>query len=86
MAVRYERLAIVVNRLRGRDLPGAASALRARTAADCVVALPEDETIAEVGERGEALGRLAEDNPVVERIDRFLGDSGLAATAAGAVR
>ena len=86
MDVRHERLAIVVNRLRGRDLPEAASALRERTGADCVVALPEDEILAELGERGEALSRLSEDNPVVEQLDRFLREAGLGATAAGAAR
>jgi CO dehydrogenase maturation factor len=86
MAVRHERLAIVVNRLRGRDLPEAASALKERTGADCVVALPEDQTLAELGERGEALARLPDDNPVVEKLDRFLGEVGLGATSAGAAR
>jgi CO dehydrogenase maturation factor len=86
MAVRHERLAIVVNRLRGRDLPEAASALRERTGADCVVALPEDQTLAELGERGEALARLPGDNPVVEKLDRFLREVGLGATSAGAAR
>ena len=86
MAVRHERLAIVVNRLRGRDLPEAASALKERIGADCVVALPEDETLAELGERGEALARLPEDNPVVERLDRFLREVGLGATSGGVAR
>ncbi len=83
MAIQHERLAIVVNRLRGRDLPEAVSALRERTGAGCVVAIPEDPTLAELGERGEALARLPEDNPVVEAIDRFLGEAGLGATQAG---
>ena len=86
MDVRYERLAIIVNRLRGRDLPEAASALKERTGADWVVALPEDETLAELGERGEALARLPEDHPVVEKLDRFLREAGLGATSAGADR
>jgi len=86
MDVRHERLAIVVNRLRGRDLPEAASALKERTGADWVVALPEDETLAELGERGEALARLAEDNPVVEKLDRFLRETGLGTTSAGVAR
>jgi len=86
MAVRYQRLAIVVNQLRGCDLPEAASVLRQRTGADCVVALPEDETLAELGERGESLARLPEDNPVVEKLDRFLGEAGLGAMTAGSAR
>jgi CO dehydrogenase maturation factor len=86
MAIRHQRLAIVVNRLRSRDLPGATAALRERTGADWVVALPEDQALAELGERGEALARLPEDNPVVESLDRFLTEAGLEATSAGATR
>jgi CO dehydrogenase maturation factor len=86
MAVRYQRLAIVVNRLRGGDLPAAAWVLRERTGADHLVALPEDRTLAELGERGEALTRLGGDHPVVERLDRFLGEAGLGAASAGAAR
>ena len=86
MAIRHERLAIVVNRLRGRDLPEAASVLKEKTGADCLVGLPEDETLAELGECGEALARLPEDNPVVEMLDRFLGELGLGATSAGEPR
>jgi CO dehydrogenase maturation factor len=86
MAVRHERLAIVVNRLRGRDLPEAVSALRERIGADWVVALPEDEALAELGERGEALTRLPENNPIVEKLDRFLSEAGLGATTAAATR
>jgi CO dehydrogenase maturation factor len=86
MAVRYQRLAIVVNQLRGRDLPEAASVLRQRTGADCVVGLPADEALAALGERGEPLARLPEDNPVVERLDRFLREAGLGEMTAGAAR
>jgi CO dehydrogenase maturation factor len=77
MAVRYERLAIVVNRLRGGDLPDAASVLGESMGADYLVALPEDGTLAELGERGEALARLSDDNPVVAKLDSFLREAGL---------
>jgi CO dehydrogenase maturation factor len=80
MEVRHERLAIVVNRLRSCDLPRAASVLKERTGADCLVALPEDEVLAELGERGEPLTRLPGDNPVVEKLDRLLGEVGIETT------
>ena len=51
-----------------------------------MVALPEDQALAELGERGEALARLPEDNPVVEKLDRFLREAGLGATSAGVAR
>jgi len=86
MAVGYQRLAVVVNQLRGRDLPEAVEWLRKRTGADCVVGLPEDQALAALGERGEPLARLPEDNPVVEKLDRFLTEAGLGATTAGTNR
>lgn len=86
MAVRYQRLAIVINRLRRPGLPEAASVLREKTGADRVVGLPEDARLAEMSERGEALVGLAEDNPVVEKLDGFLTEIGLEAPGAGTSR
>jgi CO dehydrogenase maturation factor len=77
MALRYEGLAIVINRMRRPDLPEAASALKVKTGADRVVGLPEDGELAELGERGEALMGLPGENPVVEKLDRFLTEIGL---------
>ena len=50
----------------------------------CLDHLPEDEALAALGERGEPLARLPDDNPVVEKLDRFLTEAGLGATTAGA--
>jgi Flp pilus assembly CpaE family ATPase len=86
MAVRYERLAIVINRLRRPGLPEAASELREKTGADRVVGLPEDARLAEMSERGEALVGLGGDNPVVEKLDDFLTEIGLETPVAGTRR
>jgi CO dehydrogenase maturation factor len=82
MDVRYERLAIVVNRVRGGDLPAAAPALKEKTRADFLLALPEDQAIAELGERGESLAGLPEGNPVIEQLDRLLAEAGVEGEAA----
>jgi CO dehydrogenase maturation factor len=86
MDVRHDRLAIVVNRLRGIELTEVASMLRERTGADWVVGLPEDQALAELGERGQPLARLPEDNPIVQELDLFLSEAGLGATIAGQAR
>ena len=77
MDIRYGRLAIVVNRLRRGDFPDAAAALKRETGANFLIGLPENEALAELGESGGGLVRLPEDNPVLEELDRFLGEAGV---------
>jgi CO dehydrogenase maturation factor len=86
MDIHYDRLAIVINRLRRGVLSDAASALREKTRADFLLALPEDEALGELGERGDGLALLPEGNPVVERLDRFLTEAGVETPAPGATR
>jgi hypothetical protein len=86
MDVRYGRLAIIVNQLRGGGLPAEALALKEKTGADLLLALPEDRAIAERGERGESLAGLPEGNPVVEQLDRLLSEAGIEGTGAGTER
>jgi CO dehydrogenase maturation factor len=83
MEIRYGRLAIIVNRLRDGALPAATRALKEKTGADLLLALPEDRAIAELGERGESLAGLPEDDPVVERLDHLLSDAGIEGGGAG---
>jgi CO dehydrogenase maturation factor len=75
MDVRYDRLAIIVNHVRRGG--AATSALKEKTRADFLLALPENQAIAELGERGESLAGLPEGNPVVEQLDRFLAEAGV---------
>ena len=83
MEVRYDRLAIIVNHVRGGGLPAATSALKEKTRADFLLALPENRAIAELGERGESLAGLPEGNPVVEQLDRFLAEAGVEGKLSG---
>jgi len=64
MAVSYSRLILVVNRLRGPELPGAAFDLAAATNAGQLVGLPEDAQLAALDEAGASLLGLSPDNPV----------------------
>jgi CO dehydrogenase maturation factor len=64
MAVDYARLVLVVNRLRGPELPGAAFDLAAATGAAKLVGLPEDAELAALDEAGASLLGLSPDNPV----------------------
>ncbi len=74
MEVRYGRLAIVVNRLRGGEPPAAAQALADELQAHLLLGLPDDEPLARAAERGESLLELARENPVSQGIDRLVED------------
>jgi CO dehydrogenase maturation factor len=84
MDIRYERLAIIVNRVRSGGLPAAAAVLKERTRADFLLALPEDGRLAELGERGERLAGLPAGHPVVEQLDRVLAELGVEGKVAAA--
>ncbi len=77
MGIRYDRLAIIFNRLRNGDLPGEAEAVSKEARADFVVALPSDETLAKFGEEGESLLKIPKGNAVAERLGRLLDDAGV---------
>ena len=74
MGISYQKLAIVINRLRGGRLPGNVAELKERTGADYVIGLPEDEQLALLAEQGRSLFELARDNPVVKSLDNFLDE------------
>lgn len=75
MEIAYDRLVLVVNRLRRDELPERVSELQAATGADAVVGLPDDPELAEWGEEGKSLTTFPADNPVVARLDQLLAYS-----------
>lgn len=81
MDTRYDRLAIVVNRLRNGRLPDAVTALRDRIGAHYVVGLPDDAELATSDEAGRPIDQLAPSNAVVQRIDEFLSLAGISAAS-----
>jgi CO dehydrogenase maturation factor len=78
MEIKYDKLAIIINRLRSRELPTHALELKMKTGADFLFSLPDDAEIAELAEKGTSLFSLPEQNRVVEILDKFLDEVGLA--------
>jgi CO dehydrogenase maturation factor len=77
MEIKYDRLAILVNRLRCEELPAQISGLKSSTGADIIFGLPEDAQLADFAEDGRSLISLPVENAVVSRLDRFLTEIGL---------
>ena len=72
MEIAYDKLAIVVNRIRRDGLPAGVDELRAATGADLIVGLPEDEDILTISETNGNLRHLSSDNPVLTGMDRII--------------
>jgi CO dehydrogenase maturation factor len=72
MEVEFDHLALVVNRVRGSEPPVRAVALAQELGADLLLALPDDDELAQVAERGGAVAELPGDNPVLDRLTPLL--------------
>jgi len=72
MDIAYDSLAIVVNRLRQRELSASAEELRIATGANMVVGLPEDEDILAISEQNGNLKYLPPGNQLFTGLDRVL--------------
>ncbi len=77
MEIKYDKLALIINRMRRDELPDYAAQLQAETGADILIGIPDDHQLADFGEAGHDLGGLPADNIVVQRIDQLLTDTGL---------
>jgi len=72
MEIAYDRLAIVVNRLRRKGLPADAEDLKIDTGADIIIGIPEDEAIFTISEQSGNLRYLSSENPVLTKLDMIL--------------
>ena len=72
MQLKYRQLAIIVNRLRGNELPSSINDLKKQIAASFVIGLPDNDQLAALSEQGKSLLNLEEENPVIERLDDFI--------------
>ena len=72
MEIRFERLAVIINRLRKDERTSAISELKADTRADYVVSLPDDPELAEMSENGKSLWSISSGNTVVQQLDAFV--------------
>lgn len=77
MDIKYNKLAVIINRLRSGELPPNASELKMKTGADFLFGLPDDAQLADLAENGTSLLSLPERNRVVELMDKFLDEVGL---------
>jgi CO dehydrogenase maturation factor len=72
MEIRYDRLAVIINRLRKNECSSAISELKTVTGADYVLSLPENQELAEMSESGKDLWPISSGNAVAEQLDAFL--------------
>jgi CO dehydrogenase maturation factor len=81
MGISYGRLVLVVNRCRDGAAPDGAQAVADEIGAASLVAIPQDDELAELAERGESCRQLRADSGVFGRIDEILAGVGSAAAA-----
>jgi CO dehydrogenase maturation factor len=72
METKYQRLAIIINRLRSNELPPQVNELKKQINADFVVGLPDNNQLLVLSEQGQPFLHLEPGNPVVERLDSFI--------------
>jgi CO dehydrogenase maturation factor len=72
MEIRFDRLAIIINRLRKEECAPGIPALKIDTGADYLVNLPENPELAEMGESGKSLWSISSGNAVAERLGAFM--------------
>ena len=72
MEVKFDRLALVINRLRQDALPAGLDAIGAETGAHGVWGLPDHAAVAKSAEQGGNVNDLPEDNPLVRKVDEML--------------
>ena len=73
MGIEYERSAIIINRVRASGPPDGLDELKAKTQADMLLSLPDDDELAHIAETGDAVMTLSADNPVREAVDDWVG-------------
>lgn len=77
MEVKYDKLMIIINRLRSDKLPDKIAEIKAFTKADYVIGLPDDIEIAKYAENDESFLQLSNENIVLNKINEFVTGGGL---------
>ena len=72
MEVTYDKLAIIVNRIRRPEMAQELEHLRAKFGADVLVCIPDDDELAFQAEQGLPLSQLSSKNQVVAKVDELL--------------
>ena len=73
MEIKYDKLAIVINRMRRDELPEYIETLQEATNADYIIGLPDNQELADIAESGDNIQKLSADNPVIVKLDDLLG-------------
>jgi CO dehydrogenase maturation factor len=71
MGIHFDRLVIIINRIRKDEEGSATAVLKTDIGADYIVNLPENPELSEMGESGKNLWSISSDNIVVERLGTF---------------
>ena len=77
MGVEYDKLAIIINRLRSDREPRFINDLQNITNADFIVALPENSELADYAEDGKSFISLPDNNDVVVILKKMIADIGI---------
>lgn len=72
MKIEYKKLLLIVNRLRGDQMPSKAEQVKAFTKADEIIGLPDDLEIASYAENNQSVFGLSVNNVVVRKIDEIV--------------
>jgi CO dehydrogenase nickel-insertion accessory protein CooC1 len=68
MKMAYGKLALVINKLRGPELPGRAAEIQEKTGADLAIGLPDDDEVAAFAENSRSFLEISDSNPVYEKV------------------
>jgi CO dehydrogenase maturation factor len=79
MNINYQKLAVVINRLRKNELPTGVDELQRITGADFIIGLPDDEELYGIAEAGRGISEINPNNPLIALIDKILDKAGLPA-------
>ncbi len=74
MNIEFDKLAIVVNRLRKDEMPEYAKEVQLVTGADYLIGLPNCDELADIAETGGTVLAVSENNSVVAKIDELLSE------------
>jgi len=72
MALSYDKLALVINRLRADKLPARMDEIREKTKADLVIGLPDDEEVTAFAETSRSFLEISDSNPVYKKTGELM--------------
>ncbi|MBD3419709.1 MAG: AAA family ATPase [Chitinivibrionales bacterium] len=74
MGITYDKLALIVNRMRKESLSDRAQSVKAAIGAELAMGLPDNQALAETFEEAGSVFKLPDDNVVVHKIDSLMNE------------